>query len=184
MERGGLSPEASLPKVVRPASLQSGQKHSVIMNFRKIRTFWRMDPCKRRMALQAIILPPGVRWGVALLGVARTSALLSAWSSGRVYKSQEGEPSGVLRQAVRVQQVVKASLGVGGTCLIRSLVLQAILQRQGIPTDLRIGIRKQGELPEGHAWLEYQRSPINESPEQVATYTVFDGAAALDFPPK
>ena len=125
MERGGLSPEASLPKVVRPASLQSGQKHSVIMNFRKIRTFWRMDPCKRRMALQAIILPPGVRWGVALLGVARTSALLSAWSSGRVYKSQEGEPSGVLRQAVRVQQVVKASLGVGGTCLVRSLVLQS-----------------------------------------------------------
>lgn len=90
----------------------------------------------------------------------------------------------MLRQAVRVQKVVKASLGVGGTCLIRSLVLQAILQRQGIPTDLRIGIRKQGELPEGHAWLEYQRSPINESPEQVATYTVFDGAAALDFPQK
>lgn len=131
------------------------------------------------MAVQATLLPFLLRWGFAVLGVARATGLLSAWA--RRSSNPHGEERAVvLSQAVRVQKIVKASLGVGGTCLVRSLVLQAILRKRGVATDLRIGIRKQGNAPEGHAWLEYQQTPLNESVEEVATYAVFEGAGALD----
>lgn len=49
------------------------------------------------------------------------------------------------------------------TCLRRSMVLQRLLAREGIAVDLQIGVRKQGDKLNAHAWLEYQGQPINES---------------------
>ena len=33
---------------------------------------------------------------------------------------------------------------------------------------------------EGHAWVEYDGQPLNESAEQVATYTVSEHGATYD----
>jgi hypothetical protein len=41
-------------------------------------------------------------------------------------------------------------------CLHRALVGQWLLRRQGIDVDLRIGVRREGQILEAHAWLEYQ----------------------------
>jgi len=53
------------------------------------------------------------------------------------------------------------------TCLRRSLALQKMLARQGIPVELKIGVRKDDGQLSGHAWLEYQGKTIGE-PEKIA----------------
>lgn len=54
------------------------------------------------------------------------------------------------------------------TCLRTSLVLQTLLLRRGIQTELRIGVRKLGSELCAHAWLEYAGAPIGQ-PGDIAT---------------
>jgi len=55
-------------------------------------------------------------------------------------------------------------------CLQRSLVLQGLLQRQGLSTDLRIGVRRQANHLRAHAWLESAGRPLFESPNVNADF--------------
>jgi hypothetical protein len=55
------------------------------------------------------------------------------------------------------------------TCLRRALVLQVLLKEWGISTELQLGVRKQEERFEAHAWLEYEGRPIAE-PEAIRTH--------------
>jgi hypothetical protein len=55
------------------------------------------------------------------------------------------------------------------TCLRRSLVLQRLLGQQGIAANLQIGVRKEEENLDAHAWLEYHGLPIGES-EYITEY--------------
>jgi hypothetical protein len=48
------------------------------------------------------------------------------------------------------------------TCLPRSLALKALLQRQGVETDLRIGVRREAGRLLAHAWVEQDGNPVGE----------------------
>jgi hypothetical protein len=56
-------------------------------------------------------------------------------------------------------------------CLERSLVLQALLRRQGEAADLRIGVRKHRDTLNAHAWLEQAGRPLFEPPGVGDRYT-------------
>lgn len=64
------------------------------------------------------------------------------------------------------------------TCLQESLALWCILGRQGIPCDLRVGVRKQAEKFEAHAWVERCGMPLNENEGLHQHYAAFDSALA------
>ena len=48
-------------------------------------------------------------------------------------------------------------------CLTRSLVLQWLLARRGVPTTLRIGVRKESGNLSAHAWIERNGRPVGEA---------------------
>lgn len=58
-------------------------------------------------------------------------------------------------------------------CLRRCLVTQELLYKQGVCSDLCIGVRKSmknNEL-EAHSWLEINKTPINDSEDVINTYS-------------
>lgn len=59
-------------------------------------------------------------------------------------------------------------------CLVRSLTLRWLLQRQGIASELHIGVRKQGDKLEAHAWLEWQGAVLNDRPDVALHFSPFD----------
>ncbi len=61
-------------------------------------------------------------------------------------------------------------------CLQQSLCLWWILQRQGISTDLRIGVRK-GEQLDAHAWVEYRGTVLNDRPDIAQEFSPFTDIA-------
>ncbi len=62
------------------------------------------------------------------------------------------------------------------TCLERSLVLWWLLQRDGIQSDLRIGVRKdEGEL-KAHAWVEYGEHSSSCGPDSYGSFVPFEGS--------
>lgn len=58
------------------------------------------------------------------------------------------------------------------TCLRRSLVLQWLLGRAGVPVELKLGVRREGQGIAAHAWIEYQGEPVGE-PEDVEQFARF-----------
>ncbi len=142
----------------------------------KLRTFRGLGRRGRCLAVESLLLPSLIRLGFHLVGVTRTSSLLELWSRS-ARNIDPAEPGVLIQESVRIQRIVRNSTGLCGTCLTRSLALQAILRKRGVLTDLRVGVRKESGLMEGHAWLEYQDLPINESRVLVATYVLFDAAS-------
>jgi len=56
------------------------------------------------------------------------------------------------------------------------LLSGALLGRQGISSHLRIGIRKENEKFEAHAWVERHGAALNEPDEHHHHYAAFDAA--------
>jgi hypothetical protein len=48
-------------------------------------------------------------------------------------------------------------------CLRQALTLRALLGEHGIPTELRLGVRREAERFLAHAWLEYEGQSIELS---------------------
>jgi hypothetical protein len=47
-------------------------------------------------------------------------------------------------------------------CLPQSLALQALLHRQGLGAELKIGVRRDGGKVHAHAWVEHAGAPVGE----------------------
>ena len=59
-------------------------------------------------------------------------------------------------------------------CLKQSLVIWWLLQRYGIESTLRIGVRKEAAVLEAHAWVECFGQPLNDGPDIQQRFFPFD----------
>lgn len=59
-------------------------------------------------------------------------------------------------------------------CLVRSIALQRLLNRNGIPgSRILIGVRMSGTSFEAHAWVEWMGTVIGEDPDHIRTFRPF-----------
>jgi hypothetical protein len=56
-------------------------------------------------------------------------------------------------------------------CLHRSLVLHRWLLREGLPSELHIGVNKEGGALAAHAWVELVGVVVNDSAAAVSAFT-------------
>jgi hypothetical protein len=56
-------------------------------------------------------------------------------------------------------------------CLERSAVLHLWLRRAGLPSELRIGVRRQGSGVAAHAWVELGGIVVNDRPASLTRFT-------------
>ena len=119
----------------------------------------------------AVLLLTAVRVLLPRLGYRRVEALLRplAFTGRPLPANAEAR----VASSVRVVDLAVRRLPLQLTCLMRSLVLAALLRAQRVPVELRIGVRPGGAPLDAHAWVEYDGRPINETPEVVATFTTF-----------
>jgi len=64
------------------------------------------------------------------------------------------------------------------------LAIWWLLPREGIASDLRLGVRKDGEKFEAHAWAECgATTPLNDPETKLPHFAAFDAAVA-SLPPE
>ena len=130
--------------------------------------------------IEALLLPVFLFGGFALLGVPRTQAILRRWALAR-RRSGASDPATLIANARRAQFLIKRDTGIGGSCLVRSLTLWAMLLRRGVAAELRVGMRRTDGRVEGHAWLEYSGAPLNERASVVRTYSIYEKPLSFDY---
>ncbi len=88
--------------------------------------------------------------------------------------SQNQQNGSALEMTCRMVRAAEHYFPGQATCLEQSLLLWYLLQNQGIPATVRIGVRKQSEKFEAHAWVEHNGTALNQLDEQHRHYAAFD----------
>jgi len=147
----------------------------------QLRRFSALERRARGLFLRAAALLPLISLSLRLRGFRKTQAFLQRFLST---SSNEADFSASTRADLTVRMVRAAVRHGAGhpTCLEESLALWWLLGRQGIVTELRIGVRKHDEKFEAHAWVERAGTALNEPESLHAHYAAFD-AALTSTPP-
>ena len=123
---------------------------------------------QRRTLVLALVLLP--LFGV-LLRRTSLARLLSRMDAGGTHGS------GAVASARAVARPVNlVAVRLRATCLTRSLVLQWMLARRGVGTELKVGVRHEGGVLDAHAWLECGGVPVNDTVHGV------QGFARMELP--
>jgi hypothetical protein len=131
-------------------------------------SYWNVIRRKARTARQL----SGPDWGIffqawfLLLAVDLGLRLLPfPWLQSfarRVRQHEVADEAGTVQRVQRLVDIAARNHLYPMGCLRRSLVLQRLLGRRGIATELRIGVRKEEAELQAHAWLEYAGQPVGE----------------------
>ncbi|MGA2713903.1 MAG: lasso peptide biosynthesis B2 protein [Bryobacteraceae bacterium] len=147
---------------------------------RKLRVFWLLAPAERWLTIEALLLSMMIPLGFQLFGVPRTQGWVRNWALIRKKPSALSDATVEIRTARRAQRRVARATGLLGSCLVRSMTLWAMLLRRGLETNLRVGFRKRAGKIQGHAWVEHDAAPVNESESETSTFVVYEQPACFD----
>lgn len=148
---------------------------SGIVNFAlKLRRLLAMKPAERRLFLQAELLFVLVWAGLKVLSLRRCQILLKWLASRQRSSLVNGDVATSTHRTVAVMRTAARHTFGQPACLPQSLVCWALLRRQGIEGDLRIGTRREGGKFEAHAWVEYQGRVLNDHPDVRERFVSFE----------
>jgi len=142
----------------------------------RFRRFSALERPARNLFLRAIVLLPLVALSLRWRGFRATQATLQRFLSN---DNRQNDAALVSRVAPVTAWMVNAADRHGlvhPSCLAKSLTLWWLLARQGISSHLRIGIRKEKENFQAHAWVERDGISLNEPDEHHHHYAAFDAA--------
>jgi hypothetical protein len=142
----------------------------------ELRRFSALDSKARGLFLRAFVALPMISESLRRRGFQATQATLRK----RLPPGRPPEPPDHQRISTTVRMVraaVRHGLG-HPSCLQESMTIWWLLARQGISSELRIGVRKQGERFEAHAWVEREGVALNEPEARHTHYAAFE----KDFP--
>ena len=136
----------------------------------RINRFRALSAAQQRTLLAAWAWLPLFWLSLRLLGLSRFRALLQAASPPPV--------GGIL--TIRDIQAFGESVNIAArltpfpaTCLTRSLLLNWMLQRRGVHSDLRIGVHLARGTLFAHAWVECDGVPVNDRAEIATEFAPF-----------
>jgi hypothetical protein len=135
------------------------------------RRFFDMSPAEQGAACAALVMLPLAALGLRWLGLRRTQVLLAGSPSRR-------DASDHLERAQALARIVAAVARRGpyrAGCLPTALTLRWMLQRRGVESSLRLGVRRGAAGIEAHAWVEH-RGVVLANPGHVHAFRAFDRA--------
>jgi hypothetical protein len=141
----------------------------------KWRGFWRLTGFERGIVVEAVVALT-VSWaGLRLAGFRRWKAALTWLAPSSIENSPSDSTLESARVIARMESAAARNLFFHPSCLEQSMVLWWLLRSRGIPVELRVGARKQGERFEAHAWVEFEGAILNDAGEEHVHFVPFDG---------
>jgi Transglutaminase-like superfamily len=136
----------------------------------KLKILTQITAGDRLLLLFALVLLSGIRLGLWLLSF-RT--LLQVLTKGSQMATQWRVPQVAIAKIIWAVNVISRYFAPGSKCLARALTTKVLLDWQGHPSDLRIGVAKgeMGQL-EAHAWVEVQEQIVMGDLSDLSRYSL------------
>jgi hypothetical protein len=126
--------------------------------------------------VQALFLLPLTALVLWAVGFRRWQALLALLGPVASVPADR-DKADLVREGRAMTRLVDAAARRGpysATCLPRSLTLWWLLRRRGIDSYLRIGVRKEADRLEAHAWVELRGLVLNDDSDVHKRFAAFD----------
>jgi hypothetical protein len=149
----------------------------------RLRRFSALERPARGLFLRAVVLLPLVALSLRWRGFRETQASLQRFLSKANPEPDAAFASKITTLTAHMVNAADRHGLVHPSCLAKSLTLWWLLGRQGIPSRLRIGIRKEKEKFAAHAWVERDGTALNERDEPHHHYAAFDASLSA-LPPE
>ncbi len=140
---------------------------------RKWYTFWRLEWRSRWLFFQALWLLPVVALSLRIWGFRRTQSTLARLVTAPVMPSPSTNQLPQVKNTARMVGLAVRYSPPWANCLKKSLVLWWLLRRQGIDSELRIGVQCAGNF-QAHAWVEYEKVVLNDRWDVRDRFAVFE----------
>jgi len=138
---------------------------------RKLSRFFALSWPERLVLLEAMLLLPLFWAGLRLLGLSRVHAWVTRAPLAAAAPRCDVEPAAI----GALISTAGNHVPFPSTCLTRSLLLNLLLRRRGVRSELRIGVRMTDGRLDAHAWVECGGRPVNETRDVAARFAAFDG---------
>jgi Transglutaminase-like superfamily len=138
---------------------------------RKIRQFRQLQPDQKKAFLIAVVLLPWFWLGLRCMGFSRLQAWLLKQS--RAAHSPAGVDLARVRLLGEAVNLAARHTVLPVTCLTRSMLLNWLLHRQGVASELRIGVQINGGVFAAHAWVEFDGEPVNDQLDIATRFAAF-----------
>jgi hypothetical protein len=132
-----------------------------------------LKPTGRKMLLTVLFSLPLVHLNIHLFGLNNTQSILAVFRR-RVPKQPPADTRLRLMRARHIFRYTRLHGPFKGNCLSRSLLMQMLLQNQGICSQMIIGVRFDDQQFKAHAWLERDGEPLNERSDVRQRFSVME----------
>ena len=142
------------------------------------RRFWRLSPESRALVVKSATALAATWVGLRVVGFRRWKGVLLRFAPHPVGRAGVAELASAeaARDVARMQRTAARHLFFRPNCLEQSLVLWWLLQRRGIPAELRIGARKAEGRFEAHAWVESDGVVLSDAGEGHLHFVPFESS--------
>lgn len=145
---------------------------------RHVRKFWRLSSAEKALLTQAFFWVGAIRLGLMMVSFQRILRLTERMVSSRRSEDPDHvepkERGAVVRRIVWAVMVAGRRIVPNRPCLTQALAARVMLQRRGITTTLRIGVKKEEDVLAAHAWLEQDGRIIIGGERSPALYVPFE----------
>ena len=130
-------------------------------------------PQRKTLAFALLVLP-AMTVCVRLLGLQKTRVLFGVAQIARPVRPQDCAARPLVREIARLTHVTASYLPFSISCLPLALTQMWLLNRNDLPSELRIGVRRRKVGIEAHAWIEYCGEPLTEPMAVHENFAAFD----------
>ena len=145
---------------------------------KSLRRFSALERTAQALFLRALVTLPLVGLSLKFRGFDTTRSKLRKMALGATQRTVSDSTNKQIALTARMVNAADRHGLVHPSCLVKSLTLWWLLGRQGITSELRVGVRKEGGNFEAHAWVERGGMAVNEPDERHHHYAAFDAALA------
>jgi hypothetical protein len=130
----------------------------------RIRGFLRLSSADRKLFFRAVMLVGAVRLTLVVLPY-RALRLLFRRNSLAAKTQEEISPARLVWAVRAASRIIP-----GATCLTQALSLQLLMCSYGRPSRVQIGVAKNGEGFQAHAWVEHAGTILLNTRTEIAPY--------------
>lgn len=143
-----------------------------------LRRFSALERPAQALFLRALVTLPLVGLSLKFRGFEVTRSTLRKRLSHTKPQTDSDSQNKQIALAARMVNAADRHGLVHPSCLVKSLTLWWLLGRQGVTSELRVGVHKEGGNFQAHAWVEREGIALNEPEEHHHHYAAFDTALA------
>jgi hypothetical protein len=146
----------------------------------RLRRFNALPRPARALFVRAALLLPLITLSLGMRGFRRTQHFLQRFLGSNHHLAQGVAIEPLVALTCRMVLTAARHSPIPSTCLERSLSIWWLLGRQGIASQLRIGVQKEAEKLQAHAWVEREGVAIGEPESSHLHYAPFSSEFSGD----